>query len=57
MYAGALPLIFSIPVALGRWCGLLIAAISPPLLVARVLDEERGLSEELPGYNDYRRAV
>ena len=30
MYAGALPLIFAIPIALGSWWGLLVAAISPP---------------------------
>jgi protein-S-isoprenylcysteine O-methyltransferase Ste14 len=32
MYAGALPLIFAIPIALGSWWGLLIAAISPTFL-------------------------
>jgi protein-S-isoprenylcysteine O-methyltransferase Ste14 len=57
MYAGALPLIFAIPMALGSWWGLFVAAISPPLLIARILDEERALSAELAGYDNYRRAV
>lgn len=57
MYAAAMPLIFSIPIALGSWWGLLVADISPLLLIARILDEERALSEELPGYEDYCRAV
>ena len=57
MYAGALPLIFAIPIALGSWWGLLVAAISPPMLIARILDEERALSAELAGYDNYRRAV
>jgi protein-S-isoprenylcysteine O-methyltransferase Ste14 len=57
MYAGALPLIFAIPIALGSWWGLLVAAISLPLIIARILDEERALSAELAGYDEYRRAV
>jgi protein-S-isoprenylcysteine O-methyltransferase Ste14 len=57
MYAGALPLICAIPIALGSWWGLLVAAISPPLLIARILDEERALSAELAGYDNYRRVV
>jgi len=39
------------------WWGLLVSAISLPLLIARMLDEESALSTELPGYDDYRRAV
>jgi protein-S-isoprenylcysteine O-methyltransferase Ste14 len=57
MYAGALPLIFAIPIALGSWWGLLVAAISLPLLIVRILDEERALSAELGGYDNYCRAV
>jgi protein-S-isoprenylcysteine O-methyltransferase Ste14 len=57
MYAAAIPLLFSIPIALGSWRGLLVAAVSIPLLIARILDEERVLSKELAGYDDYRRTV
>jgi protein-S-isoprenylcysteine O-methyltransferase Ste14 len=57
MYAGAVLLIFAMPIALGSLWGLLAAAILPPVLIARILDEERTLSAELAGYDDYRRAV
>jgi protein-S-isoprenylcysteine O-methyltransferase Ste14 len=57
MNAGALLLIFAIPLALGSLLGLLIAAIAIPVLIARILDEERTLSAELSGYDDYRRIV
>jgi len=57
MYAGALPLIFAIPIALGSWWGLLVAASSFPLLIVRILDEEQALAAELAGYDKYRRAV
>jgi protein-S-isoprenylcysteine O-methyltransferase Ste14 len=57
MYAGALLLLFAMPIALGSLWGLLVAAIAIPLLIARIFDEERTLSAELPGYDDYRRAV
>jgi protein-S-isoprenylcysteine O-methyltransferase Ste14 len=57
MYAGALPLIYAIPIALGSWWGLLVAAISLPLLIVRMLDEERALSAELTAYDSYRSAV
>ena len=57
MYAGALILVFAIPLALGSLWGLLISATAIPLLAARTIDEERALSTELPGYNDYRRTV
>jgi hypothetical protein len=53
IYAGAELLTF----ALGSLWGLLAAAIATPVLIARILDEERMLSKELPGYDDYRRAV
>jgi len=57
MYAGALLMIFAMPLALGSWWGLLVAALACPLLVARILDEERALSAELAGYDDYCRTV
>jgi protein-S-isoprenylcysteine O-methyltransferase Ste14 len=57
MYAGAVLLIFAMPIALGSLWGLLAATILPPLLIARILDEERAFSAELPGYDDYRLAV
>jgi protein-S-isoprenylcysteine O-methyltransferase Ste14 len=57
MYAGAAVLIFAMPIALGSLWGLLVAALTIPALIARILDEERALSAELPGYDDYCRGV
>ena len=52
MYAGAFLLIFVMPVALGSFVGLLISTIAIPVVIARLIDEERALSAELPGYYD-----
>jgi protein-S-isoprenylcysteine O-methyltransferase Ste14 len=57
MYAGAILLIFAVPIALGSWWGLLVAVISTPVLIVRIFDEERALGAELPGYKDYLVAV
>lgn len=57
MYAGALPLFAGMPLALGSWWGL--AGMIPIVagLAARLLDEEKHLVRDLPGYDAYRRKV
>ena len=57
MYAGALLLIAATPLALGSYWGLLVALASLPALIWRLLDEERILKRDLPGYVDYCRRV
>jgi protein-S-isoprenylcysteine O-methyltransferase Ste14 len=57
MYAGAVLLIFAMPIALGSWWGLLIPLVSTPVLIVRIFDEERALEAQLPGYQDYLVAV
>jgi protein-S-isoprenylcysteine O-methyltransferase Ste14 len=57
MYAAALPLFFFTPLALGSYWGLLIAVAMVPALMWRLLDEEKYLVRNLPGYDDYRRAT
>lgn len=57
MYAGALLLIAATPLALGSYWGLLVAFASLPALIWRLLDEERILKRDLPGYVDYCRRV
>jgi protein-S-isoprenylcysteine O-methyltransferase Ste14 len=57
MYAGALVMMIAVPIALASWCAL---AAVPPLvavIVWRLLDEEKLLVAELPGYADYRGRV
>jgi len=53
MYAAALILMLGIPLALGSWWGLLSLALGVPALVWRILDEERLLKRDLPGYAEY----
>jgi protein-S-isoprenylcysteine O-methyltransferase Ste14 len=45
------------PLALGSYWGLLALAFMLPFLLWRLLDEERVLARELPGYTDYQRRV
>jgi protein-S-isoprenylcysteine O-methyltransferase Ste14 len=57
MYAGALPMLVGTPLALGSWWGLLALIIFMPALIWRLLDEERFLEKNLPGYTDYSQKV
>ena len=57
MYAGALLLLFCMPLALGSFWGLLVALASVPLLMWRLLDEERVLRRDLAGYTEYCQTV
>jgi protein-S-isoprenylcysteine O-methyltransferase Ste14 len=57
MYAGALLLLVCIPLALGSYWTLLILVPLLPVLAWRLLDEERFLLANLPGYTDYCRKV
>ena len=57
MYAGALLLVAATPLALGSYSGLLVALAALPVLMWRLLDEERILTRDLPGYVDYCRRL
>jgi len=57
MYAGALIMLLGTPLALGSWWGLLILIPITLLIVLRLLDEEKFLSKNLPGYNEYCQKV
>jgi protein-S-isoprenylcysteine O-methyltransferase Ste14 len=57
MYAAALILMLGIPLALGSWWGLLAFVPGVPALVWRILDEERLLKRDLPGYAEYTRRM
>jgi protein-S-isoprenylcysteine O-methyltransferase Ste14 len=43
--------------ALGSYRGLLALVAVPPALIGRLVDEERILARDLPGYRDYQRRV
>jgi protein-S-isoprenylcysteine O-methyltransferase Ste14 len=57
MYAGGLFSFFGTPLALGSWWGLLALVAVLPALVWRLLDEERFLLANLPGYAEYAARV
>jgi protein-S-isoprenylcysteine O-methyltransferase Ste14 len=57
MYAGGFLYLLGTPLALGSYWGLLAAAAMMPLLIWRLLDEERFLAANLPGYREYIKKV
>lgn len=57
MYSGALLVVLFTPLALGSWWGLPFALAWLILIILRLLDEEKFLSERLPGYGDYCQKV
>ena len=57
LYAGALPMFVCTPLALGSWWGLLAAIPLVGVIIWRLLDEERFLARNLPGYAEYCRST
>ena len=57
MYAGSIPLVAGIPIALGSWWGLFALIVFIPGIAWRLLDEERFLQENLRGYTEYMSNV
>jgi len=57
MYATASLYLVGTPLALGSWWGLVPLALMVPALIWRLLDEERLLARDLPGYTEYQRRV
>ena len=57
MYLGVLIMVLGTPLALGSWWGLLVIAVTMPVLALRILDEEQLLRSDLPGYAAYTHDV
>jgi len=57
MYAGGVLYLVGTPLALGSYWGLVPLAAMVPFLLWRLLDEECFLTENLPGYAEYRNRV
>lgn len=57
MYAGAVWLFVGMPLALGSWWPIALMVLVVPVLLWRLLDEERILIRDLPGYGEYRKRV
>lgn len=57
MYVGVLVMMIGVPLALGSWTGLAVLVVAVPALVWRILDEEKLLQNDLPGYAKYAQKV
>jgi len=57
MYASASLYLLGTPLALDSWWGFVPIAAMLPFLIWRLLDEERFLARNLPGYAEYQRQV
>ena len=57
MYAGALLLYIFSPLALGSYWAMIPALLIIPLLVARILNEEKVLVRDLEGYEEYLQST
>jgi len=57
MYASGSLYMLGTPLTLGSCWGFLVLAGTLPFLLWRLLDEERILTKDLPGYAEYRRRV
>jgi protein-S-isoprenylcysteine O-methyltransferase Ste14 len=53
MYLGSLVMCLLTPIALGSWWAVPVFSLYIPLLVWRILNEEKVLLRDLPGYYDY----
>ena len=57
MYTATLLLFLTMPLILGSWWALAIFVLYVPMIVVRIIDEERLLHQELDGYSDYCRRI
>ena len=57
MYAGSFPILIGTPLALGSWWGLSGLIVFVPAVIWRLVDEERFLRRNLPGYTEYTGKV
>ena len=57
MYVGTVVMMVGTPLALGSYWGLLFVVAGIAVLVFRILDEEKLLTQELSGYREYTQRV
>ena len=50
-------MMIGVPLALGSWWGLAVLVLLLPVLAWRILDEEKFLAQDLPGYSEYEQKV
>ena len=57
MYMATIFLFLMIPIILGSWYALIPFVFYPAMIAVRLLDEEKLLTKELPGYVAYKKKV
>ncbi|HEY7051295.1 MAG TPA: isoprenylcysteine carboxylmethyltransferase family protein [Mycobacterium sp.] len=57
MYVGVLIMMIGTPLALGSYWGLVSLIAGVPVLMARIVDEEKMLRKDLTGYDEYAEQV
>ena len=57
MYAVTLLLFLSIPLVLGSWWSFLCFLLYIPVIVVRIINEEKILEEQLEGYKEYKTRI
>ena len=57
MYLATLLMFIPIPLILGSFFGLIPLAAYPVIIVVRIINEEKVLTEGLPGYSEYKKKV
>lgn len=57
MYLATLLMFLPMPLILGSFFGLILFALYPVLIVVRIINEERVLTEGLCGYSEYKTKV
>jgi protein-S-isoprenylcysteine O-methyltransferase Ste14 len=57
MYSTGFVLFVGIALALASWWAFAVLLITVPVLAIRILDEEKVLERDLPGYTDYEHKV
>ena len=57
MYMGSLFWFMGMSLSLGSWWGMLVIVLIMPVLIWRLLEEEKLLAKNLPGYADYMNKV
>ncbi len=57
MYSVGIVFIAGIALGLGSWWALILLVIAFPMLVIRILDEEKVLEKDLSGYKEYEQKV
>lgn len=57
MYAATVLMFLSIPLILGSYISLFIFLFYPAIIAVRIKNEEKVLTEQLIGYEDYKKTV